>query len=407
MDFAFYIADEDENILEGIARVIEKAFPKARLIKHDHGLDLLNALMKEKFPSIVISEYNLPALNSLQIFKKVKYESSIKDSYLILLAPPHDKELPLKAIQSGADDVMTKPFSYDSLIIKLKQATKYMQKISDISLLTNERNELQKTINAYSDGLIEVFQNISLIKLDNKADEQKRVERVSEFITRQLTDDPEEIALTKKASKLYLLNKLFLPEKFHNTSVFIDGVVKFDIFEMIPNFIKKTVGSIPGFEGIVHIVNHIYENYDGSGFPDKLKGPEIPIGSRVLRLVIDYEFLNHKNNGKSAKTIEQLWELMNKVYDFRTIVYYDQFLGLLNTRYTDHNGNPPEIRVSAAELADGQVLSRDIIVISGHKLISAGTTLNNESIEKINNAASTESIIGSIFIRNSQKVNEK
>lgn len=45
------------------------------------------------------------------------------------------------------------------------------------------------------------------------------------------------------------------------------------------------------FKGAVEIIRHHRENYDGTGFPDKLKGTAIPIGSRILKLVNSAEHL--------------------------------------------------------------------------------------------------------------------
>jgi len=163
--------------------------------------------------------------------------------------------------------------------------------------------------------------------------------------------------------------------------------------------IKKVFDRFKGLEDIVNVLIHIYENYDGSGFPDKLKGPEIPLGSRILRVALDFEMYNIKNNGKTNKTIELLWESMNQIYDFRIIAFYDQYLALQNTKFIN-NIPPLEIKMSPYELRANMILSRDIIVITGHKLIAANTKLDDSMIEKIHLADQTESILGNIFVRN-------
>jgi len=397
-----YIADDDEKIAEAISKILEKAFPKSRIHKFDHGVDISNSLAKENENSIIICDFNLQGLNGLQILKKIKSESKIKESYFILLVPQSDKENQIKSIQLGTDDFLTKPISYEQLLLKLKVASKVLERGEQIALLRNEYLKLQEDLNKESDKVSNIFKKFYEYRISSSKSDGERIKKMSEFIARNLIDDEKEIREIIKASELYFLPQLFLPDKLHGIPVFTDGVVKINIFEKLPSFIEDTFTEIKDMKPIVNIMKHIHENYDGSGFPEKLKGPEIPLGSRILRVILDFDYISNKNNGKVSKSLEILWESMNKIYDFRIIAYLDQYFALLNSKFIN-NLPPLELKVNTHELKEDMVLSRDIIVISGHKLVAAGTKLNEEMIDKINYAGSTESILGNIFIKNNIK----
>lgn len=399
MNYNIYLADFDENFVEGLSNLLQKVLPQSKIYKVYDGLDLLEFLKKETKFSLIISEYNLPNINAIQTLKKLRNELTIKDSYFLIYSSQSDKEFALKAIQNGANDILYKPFTSDSLLIKLKQATLYLDKIFEIESKNTQILNLNKALNSQIFNILDAFYDLMLIKLENKESEINRIIKVSEFLANNLTSSKEEIELIKKTSKLCYLHKLFLPEKLINTPVYSDGVVKIELFEKIPSMIKKVFDRFKGLEDIVNVLIHIYENYDGSGFPDKLKGPEIPLGARILRVALDFEMYNNKNNGKTNKTIELLWESMNQIYDFRIIAFYDQYLALQNTKFIN-NIPPLEIKMSPYELRADMVLSRDIIVITGHKLIAANTKLDDSMIEKIHLADQTESILGNIFVRN-------
>ncbi|MDA0373479.1 MAG: HD domain-containing protein [Planctomycetota bacterium] len=51
------------------------------------------------------------------------------------------------------------------------------------------------------------------------------------------------------------------------------------------------LAGIPGLEGVAQTVRHQYERWDGAGFPDGLRGPQIPLGSRILAVASAYENL--------------------------------------------------------------------------------------------------------------------
>lgn len=397
-----YIADDDENIADAISKIIGKVFPKSPIYKFDHGLDLHNALLKEKENSLIICDFNLQGLNGLQILKKIKSESKIKDSYFIILMPASDKDNQIKAVQLNADDVLTKPLSYEQLILKLKIATKVLEKNEQLKILKDEVIKLNEVVSQETNRVTNIVKKLYEFRINPSKSDRERIRKTSEFLAHNLSDNEAEVNAIIKSAELYFLPQIFIPDKYQGLPVFTDGVVKIDIFEKIPNFLEETFSEINGMNQIITNIKHINENYDGSGFPSKLKGPEIPLGSRILRVINDFDYLLSKSNGKFSKVIETLWDSMNKIYDFRIIAFLDQFLAIQNSKFIN-NIPPLELKVNSNELKDDMVLSRDIIVISGHKLLAAGTKLNNEMIEKICNANSTESILGSIFIKNSNK----
>ena len=395
----FYIADYEENIVDAISRLVTKAFPSSIVKLFENGVYLWEAIAKEKGSVIVISEYNMPGINALQILKKLRLESNIKDAYFILTGSVNDKELPLKAMQAGTDEYLAKPFTVDQLLGKLKNASKFTnQKIREHELLS-QLSGLRKSITEQSDIYEASLYKMQISRMESREQEVKRIISASTFLAKFLAGDSDEVTNIIRASKLCYLNKIHLTDNLLNSQIFSDGVIKNPILEEIPHKIKNIFDGLLGFEEVENILYHIYENFEGSGIPSRLQGPEIPIGSRIIRVAIDYEYLMTKNSNKSNKVIEILWTSNYKLYDYKVIAYFDQYLGFINTKAV-----PPakalEKRVLTKELEASMVLSRDINSISGHKLISAGTRLDSEMIEKIRSSASTDSIIGNIFIKN-------
>ena len=92
--------------------------------------------------------------------------------------------------------------------------------------------------------------------------------------------------------------------------------------------IHPTVGSnmlkqINLFEGIIPIVRHHHENYDGTGCPNGLRGEEIPLGSRIIAVVEEYTkiFYNKpiENLSKNEEALNKLFSLSGTKYDPKVI----------------------------------------------------------------------------------------
>jgi diguanylate cyclase (GGDEF)-like protein len=82
--------------------------------------------------------------------------------------------------------------------------------------------------------------------------------------------------------------------------------------------------------GIVPIIRHHHENFDGSGYPDGLRGEEIPLGARILRVVDSFDAMTTDRPYKRAKTpLEACRELRSqagKIYDPRVVEVFTQII---------------------------------------------------------------------------------
>jgi hypothetical protein len=91
-----------------------------------------------------------------------------------------------------------------------------------------------------------------------------------------------------------------------------------------------------------------------------------------------------------------LFNEARRLYDFRIIAYYDQYLASLNLK--GKSGQTREIPVLISELSPTMILSRNIFTQSGLKLVASGTRLSDEIIYKILNVNKEDGIIGNIYV---------
>jgi response regulator RpfG family c-di-GMP phosphodiesterase len=78
---------------------------------------------------------------------------------------------------------------------------------------------------------------------------------------------------------------------FKNPRLLADMGVASATEEMLPTFSARMLEGIKMLEGAVPMIHHHKERWDGSGYPGKLKGEEIPFGARILGLVVKMEEL--------------------------------------------------------------------------------------------------------------------
>lgn len=394
--FPFIVIDEDESRSLTLEKIIQRAFPNITVQKFTDGLEAIESLRKLDFNSIVISHFNTSSLNGLQILKNIRQAEKSQHLYFILLVPETEKELPIRAIQAGVDDILKEPLSLDDIISKLKIAVRIINNQSKIEELERSKENLTNEIDLIYEKMLNLVITFLQMRYPNYETMTERIKSAALWIAGHYSQEKDLISKLEKAIPLVFVGKLFLRDSQISSKVTIDGMPKNDDMLKIPEYTRSLLGNLRYYDEIIDIIVHIYENYDGSGFPDKFMSRMIPIASRILRVVIDFEeYVNEKKYDKT-KIIEIMGYEARRLYDHKIIALMDQYLAENSTK----GGVKLEIKVQKNNLYEGLVLSRNIITESGLKLLSAGTILNQESIEKILTITKSDKIIGNIYIRN-------
>jgi putative nucleotidyltransferase with HDIG domain len=136
-------------------------------------------------------------------------------------------------------------------------------------------------------------------------DHIRRVQRNAMRLARELgvTDEDEYRAL-EAASLLHDMGKLAVPEHILNKPDKLTSA-EFDRMKLHATIGADILSPIGFPFPVVPIVRHHHENWDGSGYPDGLKGPDIPIGARILSVVDCFDALTSDRPYRKALSTER------------------------------------------------------------------------------------------------------
>ena len=93
--------------------------------------------------------------------------------------------------------------------------------------------------------------------------------------------DPEEIQRVRAAALLHDIGKVAIPDAVLHKQAGLDAT-EWDVMREHPVIGERILRAIPGLGGVARMVRHEHERFDGGGYPDGLKGDEIPIGARII-----------------------------------------------------------------------------------------------------------------------------
>lgn len=399
MKIPIYLVDDEEAVLNSLKEVVEKVMPLAEITSMTNSFKVWELIEAEVRPSIIISDIYMPGISGFDLLEKVRAKENHTDFYFVMITSSLDPEINIKALKSGADDFLKKPFTLDEMIVKLRAASRFIQMIHQEEDFAKKIAKLDDIILQDKVNILEILETFHEYLMADASDKIESINKMAVWIARQLSTSQEEIYYIENAAKFCFLGRCFLPEKFRHNPIYKDGVIANKIMEQVPEFARKMMSKVTGYENEMLILYHIYENFDGSGIPKRKKLWEIPLGSRILRVAIDFEDKMSKGSAKEAKVMEKLFFESQKLYDYHVLAYLDQYLANIQTKPI--RGRPgPERRVFKRDLVPGMIISRNILTESGMHLVSAGTKLDFDLIEKMRDIIQDDKVIGDLYIKN-------
>jgi putative nucleotidyltransferase with HDIG domain len=162
----------------------------------------------------------------------------------------------------------------------------------------------------------------------------ENVMNIAEEIAREMNLDEKTIGIIRDAGLLHDIGKIGIPGYILNKP----GPLTYEEF----NGIMKThsalganiVKDVPFLQGLYKLILHHHEHYDGSGYPDGIKGEQIPLGARILHVADAFEAMTsnrpYRNSLGEVEALRRLVEAKSIQFD---PVIIDAFLRFAYRKY--------------------------------------------------------------------------
>ena len=112
------VCDDEPYIVESVSYVVRKA--GYEVVVAEDGLEALNAVKREK-PDLVFLDIMMPKVSGYEVCRQLKEDPTTKSAYVVMLTARGQEEDERRALEMGADEFMTKPFSPRKMRAKLDE----------------------------------------------------------------------------------------------------------------------------------------------------------------------------------------------------------------------------------------------------------------------------------------------
>ncbi len=277
-----------------------------RVVAFPSGALALKAAAVEP-PDIILLDIMMPDMNGYEVCRLLKLHKTMKDVPVIFisaLSNPMDK---VSAFTCGGVDYITKPFQQEEVVSRVRThlQLRAMQRALERQNESLEELVQQKVQEIICTQLAVVF---ALSKLTETRDYEtgRHVEHVRVFcreLGRELQNNPGYREIITEgflqniycASPLHDIGKVGIPDEI----LLKNGKFTSQEFEIMKrhaeigaNTLEMVQREHPGNTFIImgiEITRHHHEKWDGSGYPDGLKGRDIPLAARIMAVADAYD----------------------------------------------------------------------------------------------------------------------
>ncbi len=112
------VCDDEPYIVESVSYVVRKA--GYEVVMAEDGMDALTMARQER-PDLIFLDIMMPRLSGQEVCRQLKQDPDTKGAYIVMLTARGQEEDERRAMEMGADEFMTKPFSPRKMRAKLQE----------------------------------------------------------------------------------------------------------------------------------------------------------------------------------------------------------------------------------------------------------------------------------------------
>ncbi len=259
-----------------------------------------------------------------------------------------------------------------------------MQQTTAIRKKADDLNEAVIELKHNYNGMLNAFSSLVEMRGLKMHRHAHNVSELARNAAREFGLSPADQETVRVAALLHDIGEIGIPDKVLAIQPELMGADDFRIYSQHPVRGQMAIDNIAGLREAGVLIRHHHENINGTGFPDKLAGEQIPVGARILAYADQLDRAMTGGAGNPDQALARLDMALEIKLDpalqrvFRKVAKY--------VYYEMPEFDPDatvELEMRPEELLTGMLLTRDVLSGTGLLLLNKGIALDATQIQSI------------------------
>ena len=257
-----------------------------------NGREALN-VVRRLHPDLVLLDVEMPEMNGHEVCRRLKADPATQDIPVLMMTGFDPRPERSKMVEAGGDDLILKPVPMRDLQVRVRALLRL--------------KELRKDLRSVQESLRALVQKEN--PSGSKAPVDDRVAITAQALARLIGLDAEDQEVAYHAGLLHDIGQIGLPEELLNRQ----GRLTPEEFERIQQHTvlgAELAGPFRPAAVLAPAIRHHHERWDGTGYPDKLQGPAIPMMARIVSVADAFHALIIDRPYRPAFSVAKALEIL-------------------------------------------------------------------------------------------------
>lgn len=358
------ILDDEIANVQLLQRILEPEGYE-NLVGFTHSLDLLDWCRKMP-PDLILLDLQMPGQTGFEVIEELKeILPDFAHRAVVIVTSDGDRDNKRRALEGGAKDFLVKPVSPTEVRLRVRNllTTRFLHLELQAHNDNLEQAVLART-SELNDARLEILDRLALAaeyRDDDTGEHTRRVGRASARLAAALGLPMDFVARLERAAPLHDVGKIAISDAILLKAGPLTETEFLEIQQHTDIGAQLLSGSrFPLLQMAEEIALHHHENWDGSGYPLRLQGEDIPLPARIVAVVDVFDSLTHDRPYKDAWTeddaLDHIAALIGEKFDPRIARAFLQIQGReipLDLSDIEHTLDSSEVSIAAGKFETG------------------------------------------------------